>query len=290
MRVVMCTEQCGIVGLRAYQLNDHLESQCPMRDLMCPHGCGEIFNAFDINQHAVVCAFAPVPCPLECKAEIPRKLLESHCADDCPMREVSCACGDCMVQHQLSHHKEFSCLLRMVTCPQQCGMSVQASELEDHKQNNCPNRSLQCTECGIKVSGKAFNQHKASCPHRVVPCPLLCATDGIKALDLDRHMSQDCPNQEMPCPLGCDTPGVTTSTLDRHMKEVCPLRSRYVACPLSCPEELIDDYQKIRNHVRNECPNRPAECKNHCGTKGLIFREKAHHETICAAGPAHFAT
>lgn len=117
-RVVECSLGCGTQGIRAEDLEDHMEYDCPNRpglapaecrfgcgikglvqetldehevEAECCYGCGEEgLGLCTLKLHQESCGFCPVKCDL-CSEELQKQFMKEHKAKHCPERNVRCS-------------------------------------------------------------------------------------------------------------------------------------------------------------------------------------------------------
>ena len=80
--------------------------------------------------------------------------------------------------------------------------------LDDHRNNDCPQRPFECRYCGEKGTYKTISgPHNAVCKKKPVPCPNNECDSKIQRLGIKRHL-ENCVYEEIPCKyakLGCGT-------------------------------------------------------------------------------------
>lgn len=64
---------------------------CSFRPTQCPHeGCVEVFSANVARGHDSSCPHKLLQCPLGCDLEVPRRLVNTHVAQECDRRPAEC--------------------------------------------------------------------------------------------------------------------------------------------------------------------------------------------------------
>ncbi len=122
----------------------------------------------------------------------------------CPNRSKGCdkitTLGEC------NQHLE-KCLFVEVSCTKKCGERMLRKELQDHEDNKCPNRRVQCQYCTLEGMHKEITakRHLDKCPRFLVSCPNNCGHEKIQRKNLADHQKV-CPLQPVKCPFfeaGC---------------------------------------------------------------------------------------
>ena len=80
-------------------------------------------------------------------------------------------------------------------------------ELQDHEDNKCPNRRVQCQYCTLEGMHKEITakSHLDKCPRFPISCPNNCGHEKIQRKNLADHQKV-CPLQPVKCPFfeaGC---------------------------------------------------------------------------------------
>ena len=247
-----------ISGLTAYCTN--YEKGCEWK--------GSISGVKGIGDHLKrQCQFAVVRCErMECTQRLERRLLKDHVINKCLMRPVQCpCCGVCEVlgerqdryntltysQLTNTHYKE--CPQWPMRCPNHCSTEVKLtrSTLQDHLNNNCPEKFIFCefTGCRMMMKRKNMTDHIKICPAYPMTCPNYCSTEE----KLTRSTLQDhieiCPAQPMTCPNHCSTKEkLTRSTLQDHLNNNCP--EQFISCHMcSVRMKRKDMAQHITDHI-----------------------------------------
>ncbi len=122
----------------------------------------------------------------------------------CPNRSKGCnkttTLGEC------NQHLE-NCLFVEVSCTNDCGERMLRKELQDHEDNNCPNRLVLCQYCEREGMQKdvTAESHLDKCAHFPISCCNNCGHKKIKRKNLAGHQNV-CPLQPVKCPFfeaGC---------------------------------------------------------------------------------------
>ncbi len=122
----------------------------------------------------------------------------------CPNRSKGCdkitTLGEC------NQHLE-KCLFVEVSCTKKCGERMLRKERQDHEDNKCPNRRVQCQYCTLEGMNKEITakSHLDKCPRFPISCPNNCGHEKIQRKNLADHQKV-CPLQPVKCPFfeaGC---------------------------------------------------------------------------------------
>jgi len=74
------------------------------------------------------------------------------------------------------------------------------------------------TDCSVTFSRKWFGEHDASCPNKIIACPLGCSRIMYCKMSAD-HAQHECINRPVPCPyahFGCTAPGLIFKDVQEH--------------------------------------------------------------------------
>lgn len=112
-----------------------------------------------------------------------------------------------------------SCEFRSVECSNGCLQEVIQRNLDNHRQNECPNRLRECQIC--KQSGKHHDMvdHPSVCPRVQISCPNSCGEEMLR-FQLVAHRAA-CPKEILLCPYsnaGC-TVSILRKGLVTHLGE-----------------------------------------------------------------------
>ncbi|XP_065885202.1 TNF receptor-associated factor 2-like [Dysidea avara] len=78
-----------------------------------------------------------------------------------------------------------------------CGDRVLQSKLENHLNNECLQRLMECTDCGRKLAFRDLKAHGDNCPNALKSCHL-CQQE-MPALKLTDHVMRECTWIRCPC-------------------------------------------------------------------------------------------
>ena len=108
-------------------------------------------NSQEEGDRLIGCQLVCIECAF-CSEDIQRKDIEEHEEDTCPERPYNC---EYCQEYESTHHDVKAnhwpvCPFRPVPCPNQCGISPKLKVLDDHIQNDCP---LRVIDCAFKYAG-----------------------------------------------------------------------------------------------------------------------------------------
>eukprot|EP00116_Pleurobrachia_bachei_P005587 sb/3465849/ len=186
-KCALCSEQ-----VRFYQLDYHTKHSCLERPVQCQY-CEERMPAKTVSSHAEFCLKRPVRCK-DCGISYPTD--STHMNNyHCPMRYVNCQlCSEKVRCSHLDNHMRKSCPERKVLCPH-CKVALPAKTVESHKQycqgGPVGGRSVRCSSCGKLDQASSIRSHEQRCPERLVQCR--DCGEKVKALFLENHSVSRCP-------------------------------------------------------------------------------------------------
>ena len=284
---------CGWVA--AASMDDHLGTDCDLRQLGCPLGCGQRLPARAMAGHtANGCPRRVVACELGCSARMRFEKIQEHLSHECRRRSVPCDdCGEYVTLEHMPQHAATTCPMAVQRCSFGCGATVPRGLMADHLRTVCPKRSTTCQACGAaNLFADEVDIHGITdCPKREIGCPLNCdqrmaaetAPEHVRDACVKReitcecgarmkfealndHKILECPAYLRYCSLGC---GLKMRAMDmaQHQEATCPKRhlciGMLVSCPLGCGVADIPFHQQF-NHVNTQCPRRVVECDLGC--------------------------
>ena len=247
----------------------------------------------------------PIKCEL-CSNWEKRNRMDKHTMYNCPMRLVRCTrCNDPMPAKLMNKHVENSCERRLLACTQKCGKEIEARHLDAHSNNfckrrivlcrlecgarchwnartthevdQCPNRQIDCTDCGENMQAKTLSYHSYNlCPQRLVFCGRGCEHRGPFVLNKS-HEDEECLLRPLPCRynhLGCEKIIGPPDKREVHELYLCPKRP--VSCRLGECRHVCRA-EEMPHHVTNVCAYRMVECNNKCGVN-IMAKDREKHE------------
>ncbi len=107
---------------------------------------------------------------------------------------------------ECNQHLE-KCFFVEVTCTKKCEERMLRKELQDHEDNKCPNRLVQCQYCKTEGMHKEITTkfHLDKCFFLPISCPNNCGYEKIPRMNLADHQKV-CPLEPVKCPFfeaGC---------------------------------------------------------------------------------------
>ena len=139
----------------------------------------------ELGEHCLVgCDFAKVEC-IHCSEHFQRRFVANHQLNECPCRPFSCEyCGDFQSDYEdVTTNHWHSCGFYPVPCPNECGVSPERQNLDDHVSRSCPFAVVNCdfhyAGCEVRLPVKEMPTHIAK---NMVAHISLLATNGRKLL------------------------------------------------------------------------------------------------------------
>jgi hypothetical protein len=272
-----CRFMCGAFLLEGREQQLHEQEDCPRRLVRC-----EICRMMHEFQFRAGIPESRCPksirtCPLGCGVQTRLEWIPMHVESKCRLRKVKCKwedCGKTFFAWELDDHENNRCERREIDCKNRCGEIVRADKMNSHLKNECSKRFVPCPSqgCKIKIRACDVEKHlKEECEMRIMSCRLECGETDILAKDLEHHETRECPYRLVPCGLGC---GKMVCFLDvaEHKKTKC--KKRLVSCPLGCCKRVPKD--EIEIHCRHECKSRRLYCPLGCGKTVTSMRMNRH--------------
>ena len=107
-----------------------------------------------------------------------------------------------------------------IECPEECGAVFERIEKENHFENCCPMRRVECEFCKARLYFLELTGHLISCPS----LPIDCTGCGDKILRIEHgnHIDSVCPMAEIECPYAkysCKIGKILRSDLLAHKKD-----------------------------------------------------------------------
>ncbi|XP_022808123.1 TNF receptor-associated factor 6-like isoform X4 [Stylophora pistillata] len=129
-----------------------------------------------------------------------RRILDLH---------VECSFDGCSWTGELRamERHQSECLFKVVECSNAgCKERLTRTDINNHKEFDCPWREINCDYCRVIVIMKNKQQHFGVCPKFPIPCTNNCDLRHIPREKLEVHIRDDCPSTKVPCEyknLGC---------------------------------------------------------------------------------------
>lgn len=97
------------------------------------------------------------------------------------------------------------CEYSLLPCPKQCRGSddeighLMRKDLDEHLENDCPNRDFECKHCGKKATFVSITQdHDNICKKKLLPCPNADCIKSLQRRSMKSHLGS-CRFTELPC-------------------------------------------------------------------------------------------
>jgi len=117
--------------------------------------------------------------------------------------------------------KSTGCQFEDIICSSGCGITLQRRYLDNHIQNECVCRKVDCQYCHITGEHQFIEgKHKEQCPKLPIACPNKCEVGSVPRDDVEEHMKM-CPLGLIQCEyhtLGCEVKMVRKDQ-KKHNKE-----------------------------------------------------------------------
>ncbi|KAL5011673.1 hypothetical protein ScPMuIL_010224 [Solemya velum] len=97
-------------------------------------------------------------------------------------------------------HHIHECIYKPLSCPD-CGQTVNAATIEQHRNEECVNRKIKCKYCGVVHSANNVKAHTDECPKYPVKCTTCNQKKKIPRDELQQHMDRQCPTRQIECPV-----------------------------------------------------------------------------------------
>ncbi len=186
---------------------------------------------------------------------------------ECPNKQSGCQ--EKITRGKLKQHLATKCTHVTIECTSKCGDIMFRQDLQDHLNEHCQKREINCQYCGKKgLYTKITTTHIRTCTHYPIECPNNCQEDDIKRKDLQQHLNEECVKRKVNCE-HCLEQGAFDFITERHLEEC-----QYM--PIDCPRGCLD--QNITRHMLEEhslvCEMEPILCSFHeLGCKEKVLRK-----------------
>jgi len=167
------------------------------------------------------------------------------------------------------------CQFEEVACSRNCGVNLLRKAVNDHLQNECPRRKINCQYCNTADELQYIEGgHMEKCLKFPLSCPNDCGISDIPREDVYDHRKV-CPLEEIQCPNECGS-FVHRQDFDKHIDNQCPCRK--VSCPYC---QSIGEKQFIEGQHIELCPKFPLVCTNKCEAIGICREDMETHKKEC---------
>ena len=177
---VKCLNDCGL-WLQRQNLPDHMDYECPLRQICCQY-CSTIGQYYFIMcQHVD-----------QCHAEAPLQPSPNKCGVDSILRETTCTMEELM------------------KCPNDCGEALQRQFMSIHVETECPCREVECQYCELPGEYHFIEgRHKEECPklcmgeYEIGTTPYKDVTESEHTCPLE---ATECEHDSLECKdtIGCE--------------------------------------------------------------------------------------
>ena len=120
-------------------------------------------------------------------------------------------------------HKSTDCDYVVVVCTNDgCDLEMERRQLDNHRNNTCPQRSYNCPFCSQPDTyQEVVTTHFTTCQEMPLPCPSGCGKRKLLRKTMAKHLSDECPEELVACAYaiaGCQHT-VKRKNLKRHLKD-----------------------------------------------------------------------
>ena len=180
--------------------------------------------------------------------------------------------------NNINYHLESSdgCPYEEVACPTNCDTKLlQRKYLNNHLENQCPCRKVQCQYCHITDELQYIeSSHMEKCPKFPLPCPNDCGISDIPRENMDDH-KEVCPLEKVDCPNQCEM-SFQRQFLQSHTENECPCRE--VTCQYC---QTVGEHQFIEGKHAKFCLKFPLICPNKCEAENILREDMETHKKEC---------
>ncbi|XP_078350410.1 TNF receptor-associated factor 4-like isoform X2 [Oculina patagonica] len=147
-----------------------------------------------------------------------------------------------------------SCLFKLVSCTNEnCHVTVQRKDLEEHATITCQWRILECDHCSEPHPECKMKNHTAQCSKFPVSCPNNCGGSFPREM-VTNHNKDDCPLTIISCPyeqMGCETK-VQRNQVESHLQSAVRLHLDLACIKLNNTEVKLDVTQVKLNETQKK--------------------------------------
>ena len=250
----------------------HYPSKKPCLSLCC----GNVFCQSCLDGAKKV----TISCPI-CRDEEFETIL--HKQADRAVRSLGIFCINkekgCEWQGEVNHiegHLEniVGCQYVDVECSNGCGKNMQRRLLNNHQQNVCPHRKVNCKYCSdVGTYDFIIGQHIDLCLKYPIRCPNVNCTVEMSREDISKHR-KTCQYEMVDCSNGCEL-AVQRRQLNNHMSKKCSHRA--VKCQYC---QITGKYYSIQGDHKEQCPKFPVPCPNKCNLH-VTRDDLTKHADVC---------
>ena len=114
----------------------------------------------------------------------------------CPRSEDGCTWTGTV--GTVTNHLDADCQYVEVEC-ELCKEDIQRKNLDEHKNDECPNRPFNCEYCSYSKTWIEVTKHLKKCANFPLQCPNKCGIGVIQRKNLNNHIKAVCPLQVELC-------------------------------------------------------------------------------------------
>lgn len=118
-----------------------------------------------------------------------------------------------------------SCSFKLVSCTNEnCQVTIQRKELEEHATNSCQWRIVVCDHCNESHPKCVIEDHVEKCGKKPVECPNNCGEIIVQA-EIVSHTNDNCPLSLVSCPyaqMGCNAK-IQRKEVEAHLQSTVQL-------------------------------------------------------------------
>ena len=207
--------------------------------------------------------------------EVVKKMVNSlKCS--CPLLERGCewlgTLKDC------EEHLDTCGYIRDL-CTLGCGAVLHRNKLRAHKEDNCPNRKVECEHCIQYFTFRHLTtEHLEECPKMELSCELKCGVVMCRE-DMAQHLEQECPENEIACPFAkynCEVTSIIRKYLSQHLEEK---RIEHLELKLNAVEEESKQHREESKQYMEEANQQRKYVDNQITR---ISRMSEHINALCS--------
>jgi hypothetical protein len=207
--------------------------------------CGHHFCTGCLNRY---CEGRPFSCPV-CRTKLDSSKVYPDNALKRQILDLEVFCGrhqrGCEWSGELrneNNHEE-ECQYVYEACENECGETPMRKDMEDHLDNQCPRRIVDCEHCDMELEFMDLQDHYEICEMYPVECVYSCG-EILARYEIQSHVERQgaCPNAPVDCDFknsGCEFQG-KRSELSRHIESSVVSHLNLVAMKLATTTEKLE--------------------------------------------------
>ena len=252
-------------NIKRKNMSNHRKT-CQYELVICEY-CTVSIKRMDLNNHYNKCQLFPIQCINDgCNEIMQRKLMEFHQLNECPEKVVNCPIDGCDVtlkRKYLQDHESTSCDYILVHCVY-CKSDILRKNFAKHTNDECDLIPIECPiGCGKMIQKKNVQFHREhNCLEYVVKCTNGSCDETMKRKYLSHHYNVQCQYTLIKCKY-CNKTQKLRKNMELHF-EKCMFYK--VKCTKNCGKLIMR--KNLKNHLENECDEIMMKCSNHsCSVK-----------------------